>query len=88
MTKRSKAAEEQREAELGRYELPGFAAGMAVDHLETILKLLDGQCASHGHTAFIDIAVREAYEAIGEAKRWQKLAAEVTKYPFARERER
>lgn len=77
-----------REAELGRYEIPAFAAGMAIGHLETAQRLLIGQFARHGHTAYLDRAWEEVNAAILEARRWQDMAAAMTNYPYARKESR
>jgi hypothetical protein len=83
--RRRPSARELREAELGRFELPSFAAGMAIGHLETTLRLLDARQARHGSDPYLDRTREEVRAALDEAQRWQRLAADMLNYPYRRE---
>lgn len=86
MSKRRRpSARELREAELGRFELPSFAAGMAIGHLETTLRLLDARQARHGSDPYLDRTREEVTAAINEARHWQAMAAVMLEYPYDRE---
>jgi len=75
----------QREARLGQFELPSFAAGMTVSRLETIERLLAAREARHGRDAYTDRIEEEVRAAMMDAQRWQAMAAVMTEYPYRRE---
>lgn len=83
--RRAPGIRELREAQLGQFELPSFAAGMACDHLERVLRLLDARQARHGSDPYLDRIREEVTAAIGEARRWQAMAAAMLEYPYDRE---
>ena len=83
--RREPGTRERREAELGRFELPSFAAGLTVAHLETVEKLLAAREVSHGTDPYLQRVREEVRAAMGEAQRWQVMAAVMLEYPFRRE---
>lgn len=83
-TTQSASARARREAELGRYELPAFAAGMAIGHLETALRLLEARQERYGRDAYLERTQEEVDAALVEARRWQTMAVVMTAYPYER----
>ena len=76
---------ERRDAELEQFELPSFAAGMALGHLESALSLLDARQAQQHSDLLLQRIREEVLAALREAQRWQRLAADMLNYPYHRE---
>lgn len=85
--RRTPSARARREARLGQFELPSFAAGMTVSRLETIERLLTAREARHGRDAYLDRVKEEVRAAMLDARRWQTLAAVMLDYPYDRREE-
>ncbi len=81
MPKKSRA---RRDIALEQYELPGFAAGSVIGHLETVLELMDAREATHGRTRY-DPRIRDQIAlAIDTARKWQIYAQIIAEYPHRR----
>jgi hypothetical protein len=81
MPKKSRA---RRDIALEQYELPGFAAGMVIGHLEAVLDLLASREAKHGRTSYDPCIYSEIRLAIQHAREWQIRAQVMTRYPYGR----
>ncbi len=79
------SARARREAELGQFELPSIAAGLAVTDLMTALKLLDARQMRHGTDPYLDRMRERMASAMAHAVKWQTMAARMLEYPYARE---
>jgi hypothetical protein len=64
---------------LASFELPSFAAGMAAAHTEQIRAL-----AATGQPVAMARIAWHAEAVLREIREWQRMAAEITAYPFAR----
>ena len=74
----------EREAQLGQYEIPAFAAGAVKGRQQTIIALAEAFVARHGSNPYIQRIIEEARAAELEAAVWQRLAAQMTGYPYTR----
>jgi hypothetical protein len=81
MPKKSRA---RRDIALEQYELPGFAAGMVIHRLNSVLALLTACIERYGSNPYLQRIIPEIYTAIDETREWQIRAQEACNYPYHR----